>query len=442
MNVIRLNKTPNLIRTVSIVAVVGGSVAAIASGASAALAPPTPPPTAVGHAQVVAQSAIELGDGPLQWAVGRETLNPGAPAVPAADVDNTFVLVLQGAAIAADVEEAPLVRLGAGEATFVGTAGSTTLAPADGGGLSLNRISLNAPGEGGTGDPFTPGPGVRDIDLLRDVLQPGETLAIADSTAGPALVVVTDGSVTVAGAPSGSADLAAGASGAFDGALTVVNGGTVPAALVVGIVGALVQTTPQAEVPTSAGPVGPTTPGTPTQPPGPTTPTAPDADGDGLSDAEESTAGTNPNDPDSDGDNLTDGEEVHTYGTDPLSSRTDDDHLEDGLEIERGTDPLDADTDDDGLMDSSDDLPLQGDGDHDADDLSFDQERDLGTDPANPDTDGDGDDDGYEVNNGTDPLVRNDGQPDPSTVDSDGDGFSDQDEIDAGSDPNDTDSTP
>lgn len=134
--------------------------------------------------------------------------------------------------------------------------------------------------------------------------------------------MVTDGSVTVAGAPSGSADLAAGASGAFDGALTVVNGGTVPAAL------------------------------------------------------------------------------------------------------------------------SSDDLPLQGDGDHDADDLSFDQERDLGTDPANPDTDGDGDDDGYEVNNGTDPLVRNDGQPDPSTVDSDGDGFSDQDEIDAGSDPNDSDSTP
>jgi len=440
VNAHRPHRGPNLTRIGIAVAVVGGSVAAIASSASATPAPPTLPPTATGHAQVVAQAAIEFGDGSFQWAVGRETMNPGAPAVPAADVANTFVVMLEGAAIAADGEGAPIVRLGVGEATFVRDVGPTTLAPADGAGLSLNRISLGEPAEGGVGEPFTAGAGVRDVDLLRDVLEPGQTLAIADSPAAPALLLVTEGTVTVAGGPGGSADLAAGASGTFDGALTVVNGGTTPAALLAGVVGALVQTTPQTEVPATApdGPDGPT----PTQPPGPTTPSAPDADQDGLSDTDETAAGTQVNDPDSDGDGLTDGEEVHTYHTDPLSSRTDDDHLEDGLEIERGTDPLDADTDDDGCQDSSDDLPLQGDGDCDGDTLDFARERELGTDPANPDTDGDGTDDDAEVANGTDPLVRDDGSPDPSTVDSDGDGFPDQEEIDNGSDPNDPNSTP
>lgn len=43
-------------------------------------------------------------------------------------------------------------------------------------------------------------------------------------------------------------------------------------------------------------------------------PTSDDADGDGLSDAEEGSYSTNPLDPDTDGDGLTDGEEVHLSG--------------------------------------------------------------------------------------------------------------------------------
>ncbi len=42
-----------------------------------------------------------------------------------------------------------------------------------------------------------------------------------------------------------------------------------------------------------------------------------DADGDGLSDAEESQHGTDPNNPDTDGDGYQDGAEVHQHASDP-----------------------------------------------------------------------------------------------------------------------------
>ena len=51
-----------------------------------------------------------------------------------------------------------------------------------------------------------------------------------------------------------------------------------------------------------------------------------DADGDGLSNAQEFAAGTDPTNPDSDGDGLTDGAEVQaTPATDPARADTDDD---------------------------------------------------------------------------------------------------------------------
>jgi MYXO-CTERM domain-containing protein len=65
-----------------------------------------------------------------------------------------------------------------------------------------------------------------------------------------------------------------------------------------------------------------------------------DADGDGLTDAEERTYGTDPDDPDTDGDGLTDGDEVDLYGTVPTKSDTDGGGVMDGDEVSRGTDPL------------------------------------------------------------------------------------------------------
>jgi hypothetical protein len=83
-----------------------------------------------------------------------------------------------------------------------------------------------------------------------------------------------------------------------------------------------------------------------------------DADGDGLTLAQEQALGTDPENPDTDGDGLNDGEEEH-LGTDAISADTDGDGLSDGAEQAASTDALNPDTDGDGLVDGSDPDPLQ-----------------------------------------------------------------------------------
>jgi hypothetical protein len=155
--------------------------------------------------------------------------------------------------------------------------------------------------------------------------------------------------------------------------------------------------------------------------------TAADADGDGLSDAEEANLGTDPHNPDTDGDGLTDGAEINVYGTRPLNPDTDGDGLSDGAEVNTyTTNPNNPDTDADGMPDGYEvahtclhPLVNDGMGDPDADGLFNIQEFLRATDPCNPDTDGDGVLDGQEVVIGTDPLI----------IDTDRDGCSDGEEI-------------
>ncbi len=208
---------------------------------------------------------------------------------------------------------------------------------------------------------------------------------------------------------------------------------------------------------------------------------AQDSDGDGLSDAQETAAGTNPFDADTDDDGIADGAEpnalVDTDGDGligALDPDSDDDGLLDGTELGvtlstavadpdgpggplLGTDltsrnfrpdadggatttsPVNPDTDGGGLSDGAEDLNLNGaldpgekdptrgngadDGapgtdDADGDGLTDADEAARGTDPNDPDTDGDGIPDGREVGSGLDPLDR----------DSDDDGIADGDE--------------
>jgi hypothetical protein len=65
-----------------------------------------------------------------------------------------------------------------------------------------------------------------------------------------------------------------------------------------------------------------------------------DVDGDGLTNAEESIAGSDVFDLDSDGDSLTDGHEVHTLGTNPMRRDSDGDGQDDASELGAGTNPL------------------------------------------------------------------------------------------------------
>ena len=68
----------------------------------------------------------------------------------------------------------------------------------------------------------------------------------------------------------------------------------------------------------------------------------PDADGDGLTDADELIYGSNVNQGDTDGDGISDGDEVHRYLTNPTVKDTDGDGYEDGFEIGVGYSPTSA----------------------------------------------------------------------------------------------------
>lgn len=111
-----------------------------------------------------------------------------------------------------------------------------------------------------------------------------------------------------------------------------------------------------------------------------------DSDGDGLDDYEEVLYGASSETPDYDGDGLTDFEEAKVYGSYPYSPDSDGDMLGDYQEAKTyGTNPLAKDSDSDGLWDVN-------------------EVADVLTDPNDADTDGDGHSDGFEVNDGYDPL--------------------------------------
>jgi Bacterial TSP3 repeat len=228
-----------------------------------------------------------------------------------------------------------------------------------------------------------------------------------------------------------------------------------------------------------------------------------DPDGDGLTNAQETTAGTNPNDPDSDDDGLNDKEEV-TGVNSPLTTATqptgvtsnpnnicdplmlastcdgDNDGLTNAQETAAGTSPTDADSDDDGLNDKEevtginsplttatqptgvtsnpnnicDPLQLAPTCDGDNDGLTNAQETAAGTNPTDADSDDDGLNDKEEVTGVNSPLTTAT-QPtgvtsnpnnicDPlqlaPTCDGDNDGLTTAQEIAAGTNPTDADS--
>lgn len=358
---------------------------------------------ATGHAQVITQGIAELPSEPLIWRVVERTAQPRWEAK-AGDRVLGFVLASDEPVlltnVTADGAELDVARLGHGEAFLVpfGTRqirASMTDQPVTY--LSLEIVPTSDAAKVGNGTvlytspEFTPPPGSRDIDLVRNVLRLRETATLPD-TGQSVYILATDGAIDILPSTGEATTLEPGESGIFTGPLEITavqpasaNGGQIAAS---GLTATLLQ-----DVDTSAGyivavigeeipPVQTPTPtpsptAIPTETPEPTatesaieqpteaqptkepaaepTPTeaAPaDTDGDGLEDMREREYGGDPNNPDTDADGLSDGKEAYTYTTGVNNRDSDQDGLSDGDEVNQyGTDPTNPDTDGDSLPD-------------------------------------------------------------------------------------------
>ena len=219
-----------------------------ATSSSGAADQPSP---ANGHAQVIAQGLVNFGEGSYAWTLGEISVETTEHLW--ATETATFLLAGDGA-VHVHGTEGTWVRLAAGEATFR-HAGSTA-AVQGGESATLGAIAVG-PAAAGQTDIFTPGAGAHDVDLLRDVLAPGEALLLPAGL--PVFVVLTSGAVDddETTLESGSATLVAGGRSLTNSAAED------PATVVVAVIGPAITsgTTPPTSTSTSAGgddgPIGP-----------------------------------------------------------------------------------------------------------------------------------------------------------------------------------------
>lgn len=423
--------------------------ASIAGVMAQGLGPAGPSPAQNGGS-VIAQGVADVPAVESVWRVSTFTAEAGSEPITIAHP--AFVLARATPLLVSDEATGARSRVANGEATFLGlgqTVQLSTFGPPDEFTLFELTPSSDSASTGTevfASDPFVPREGVRDLDLVREVLNAGDESQMSGG-AGQTLVFATNGSVTVAAEGSDPVTLAAGEAGAYEGALTFsteTDGSSFVAAYIGAVIGFDENGTPVATA--AATPIASPAPAevhdasTPAPRAGATVPpppragaTAPQAPQRGETTAETAEA----DEPDRDDDGLTDAEEAD-LGSDPDDLDTDGDILYDGGEIVYGTDVLEPDSDGDGLPDGNEVYIVD-------------------SNPAVADTDGDGTSDGDEIANGTNPLAapapeaapteQPDPEPEPAdepapagNVDSDGDGLTDAQEETFGTNPGEGDS--
>jgi hypothetical protein len=157
------------------------------------------PSPATGHAEVIAQGVSALPSDSALWRVSQSTatsLENGQPD----NVSLGFTVATDGGILVNDYTSGLQQRLSNGEAAFSESGAFQQHASLSGSDAQYLRIGLVNDGSGDgvvyASDAFSPPGGLRDIDLVRDVLNEGEATTINAGSA-PSLIYVTAGEVTV-----------------------------------------------------------------------------------------------------------------------------------------------------------------------------------------------------------------------------------------------------
>ena len=204
------------------------------------------PSPASGHAEVIAQGVAEMPSERIAWRVVRddaEPLNQAEPRERAAG----FTLASAGAILVNDVSAGTQSRLATGEAAFVPEGAQQQRASLGAESVPYVRIALVPEAQAAEtdddllifGSEAFQAPDTElghDIDLVRDVLEPGESTSVAAGEM-PALVLATAGAITISSAANDAAELEAGSATSAAGTLTIANSGSDDASFVAAVIG-------------------------------------------------------------------------------------------------------------------------------------------------------------------------------------------------------------
>src|SRR5215217_4196248 len=195
---------------------------------------------ASGHAQVIAQGVATMPH-EAAWRVVFHSIDPGVAAeLPTGGPG--FILVDTGGVVVEDGEQSTL--LAPAEASFHASPTSHVIPIGErpAGVFTLDVVPPDAAGEAGDGipvfasDPFQAPDGTRDVDLVRDLLEPGESTTVIGNTA-PVLVLVTLGAVRAEATDGSTASLRVGEAGTFSGDVVLTAEGQVPSTVIAAVIG-------------------------------------------------------------------------------------------------------------------------------------------------------------------------------------------------------------
>ncbi|MFT4040217.1 MAG: thrombospondin type 3 repeat-containing protein [Thermomicrobiales bacterium] len=201
-----------------------------------AAAPGEPQPQAVAHGVMPLPAASMVWLSELRRAVV-------APRAAAEPQPGGFIVADTGAIVVTDAAGRPSQRLAPGQAGWIDPGAVRAIVSLEDRSAGYLRIALapaalvpDEPGAVSYGDPFTAPTGVRDIELLRDVLKRSEEVILTAGEA-PAFLQVTSGKVFMDDGAGQITEVSAGSPVQFAGSVTLSGGSRTPAAFVVARIG-------------------------------------------------------------------------------------------------------------------------------------------------------------------------------------------------------------